>query len=231
MTKELEKRIITSAILLSLLIIINFSKFFGVGIFIATLFICIEFSEILSKLVGPGLVKHHRYSSHPEKLNLKYLFLQILAIFYVLIVFGGSSFEIHGRAGSPVVFLFVISICFFSDIGGYVIGKTIGGKKLTKISPNKTVSGSTGSFLFSILPLLLFYNFDQYEYSFSINNILFCLLISLVCQLGDLFVSYLKRKAKIKDTGVILPGHGGLLDRVDGIIFAVPFAYLLFKFI
>ena len=231
MTKELQKRIITSAILLSLLIIINFSKLFGVGIFIAILFICIEFSEILSKLVGPGLVKHHRYSSYPEKLNLKYLFLQILAIFYVLIVFGGSSFEIHGRTGSPVVFLFVISICFFSDIGGYVIGRTIGGKKLTKISPNKTVSGSIGSFLFSILPLLLFYNFDQYEYSFSINNILFCLLISLVCQLGDLFISYLKRKAKIKDTGFILPGHGGLLDRVDGIIFAVPFAYLLFKFI
>ena len=231
MTNELQKRIITSAILLSLLIIINFSKLFGVGIFIATIFICIEFSEILSKLVGPGLVKHHRYSSHPEKLNLKYLFLQILAIFYVLIIFGGSSFEIHGRTGSPVVFLFVISICFFSDIGGYVIGRTIGGKKLTKISPNKTISGSIGSFLFSILPLLLFYNFDQYEYSFSINNILFCLLISLVCQLGDLFISYLKRKAKIKDTGFILPGHGGLLDRVDGIIFAVPFAYLLFKFI
>ena len=231
MTKELQKRIITSAILLSLLIIINFSKLFGVGIFIAILFICIEFSEILSKLVGPGLVKHHRYSSYPEKLNLKYLFLQILAIFYVLIIFGGSSFEIHGRTGSPVVFLFVISICFFSDIGGYAIGRIIGGKKLTKISPNKTVSGSIGSFLFSILPLLLFYNFDQYEYSFSINNILFCLLISLVCQLGDLFISYLKRKAKIKDTGFILPGHGGLLDRVDGIIFAVPFAYLLFKFI
>ena len=231
MTKELQKRIITSAILLSLLIIINFSKLFVVGIFIAILFICIEFSEILSKLVGPGLVKHHRYSSHPEKLNLKYLFLQILAIFYVLIIFGGSSFEIHGKTGSPVVFLFVISICFFSDIGGYVIGRTIGGKKLTKISPNKTVSGSIGSFLFSILPLLLFYNFDQYEYSFSINNILFCLLISLVCQLVDLFISYLKRKAKIKDTGFILPGHGGLLDRVDGIIFAVPFAYLLFTFI
>ena len=231
MSKELQKRIITSTILLSLLIIINFSKLFGVGIFIAILIICIEFSEILSKLVGPGLVKHQRYRSHPEKLNLKYLFLQILAIFYVLIVFGGSSFEIHGRSGSPVVFLFVISICFFSDIGGYAIGRTVGGKKLTKISPNKTVSGSIGSFLFSILPLLLFYNFDQYEYPFSINNILFCLLISLVCQLGDLFISYLKRKAKIKDTGFILPGHGGLLDRVDGIIFAVPFAYLLFKFI
>ena len=231
MTKELQKRIITSAILLSLLIIINFSKLFGVGIFIVILFICIEFSEILSKLVGPGLVKHYRYRSHPEKLNLKYLFLQILVIFYVLIVFGGTSFELHGKSGSPTFFIFILSICFFSDIGGYIIGKLIGGKKLTIISPNKTISGSIGSFLFSIFPLLLFYNYNQYEYFFSTNNLLFCLIISLVCQLGDLFISYLKRKAKIKDTGFILPGHGGLLDRVDGIIFAVPFAYLFVELI
>ena len=231
MTKELQKRIITSAVLLSLLIIFNFSKFFGMGVLIFALFICIEFSELLSKLVGPGLIKHYRYSSYPEKLNLKYLALQILAIFYVLIVFGGSSFELHGRSGNPIFFLFLLSICFFSDIGGYVIGKSIGGKRLTKISPKKTISGSIGSFSFSILALLLFYNYDQYEYSLSINNFLFCLIISLVCQLGDLFISYIKRKAKIKDTGNILPGHGGLLDRVDGIIFAVPFAYLLLKLI
>ena len=231
MSENFKKRIFTSTILLSLLIIFNFSKFFMVGIFIAILFICIEFSEILSKLVGPGLIKHHRYSSHPEKLNLKYLFLQILAIFYVLIIFGGSSLELHGRSGSPIFFLFILSICFFSDIGGYVIGKLIGGKKLSKISPNKTISGSIGSFLFSIFPLLLFYNYNQYEYFLSINNFLFCLIISLVCQLGDLFISYLKRKAKIKDTGMILPGHGGLLDRTDGIIFAVPFAYLFFELI
>ena len=139
--------------------------------------------------------------------------------------------ELHGRSGSPVFFLFILSICFFSDIGGYIIGKLIGGKKLTIISPNKTISGSIGSFLFSVFPLLLFYNYNQYEYFFSINNLLFCLIISLVCQLGDLFISYLKRKAKIKDTGFILPGHGGLLDRVDGIIFAVPFAYLFFELI
>ena len=139
--------------------------------------------------------------------------------------------ELHGRSGSPVFFLFILSICFFSDIGGYIIGKLIGGKKLTKISPNKTISGSIGSFSFSVFPLLLFYNYNQYEYFFSINNLLFCLIISLVCQLGDLFISYLKRKAKIKDTGFILPGHGGLLDRVDGIIFAVPFAYLFVELI
>ena len=231
MSKKLKKRVFTSAILLSILIFFNFTKFFMVGVFIAVLFICIEFSELLSKLVGPGLLKQNRKSSYPEKLNFKYLTLQILIIFYVLIIFGGTSMELHGRSGSPVFFLFILSICFFSDIGGYIIGKLIGGKKLTKISPNKTISGSIGSFSFSVFPLLLFYNYNQYEYFFSINNFLFCLIISLVCQLGDLFISYLKRKAKIKDTGVILPGHGGLLDRVDGIIFAVPFAYLFFELI
>ena len=231
MSKKLKKRVFTSAILLSILIIFNFTKFFMVGVFIAVLFICIEFSELLSKLVGPGLLKQNRKSSYPEKLNFKYLTLQILIIFYVLIIFGGASMELHGRSGSPVFFLFILSICFFSDIGGYIIGKLIGGKKLTKISPNKTISGSIGSFSFSVFPLLLFYNYNQYEYFFSINNLLFCLIISLVCQLGDLFISYLKRKAKIKDTGFILPGHGGLLDRVDGIIFAVPFAYLFFELI
>ena len=141
-----------------------------------------------------------------------------------------SAYELHGRSGSPVFFLYVLSICFLSDIGGYSIGKLIGGKKLTKISPNKTISGTIGSFSFSILTPILFYNFDQYEYSLSINNFLFCLLVSLVCQLGDLFISYIKRKARIKDTGSIFPGHGGMLDRVDGIIFAVPSAFL-FKFI
>ena len=117
-------------------------------------------------------------------------------------------------------------ICIFSDVGGYVVGKIIGGKKLTKISPNKTISGSIGSFIFSVFPLLLFYNFDMIKYSITMSSILFCLEISLFSQLGDLFISYFKRRAKIKDTGKILPGHGGLLDRVDGIIFAVPFAYI-----
>ena len=126
----------------------------------------------------------------------------------------------------PVFLLYILSVCICSDIGGYIIGRTIGGKKLIKISPNKTISGSVGSFCFSILPLLLFYNFDLPRYLYSTNNFLLCLEISLVCQLGDLFVSYLKRKAKVKDTGRILPGHGGLLDRIDGIIFAITFVFI-----
>jgi phosphatidate cytidylyltransferase len=127
--------------------------------------------------------------------------------------------------------LYVISICFFTDIGGYVIGKTLGGKKLSKISPNKTISGTIGSFIFSTIPLTIFFKLNYLDLEINIENIIFCLFISLISQLGDLFVSYLKRKAKIKDTGKILPGHGGILDRVDGIIFAVPFSYFLLRLI
>ena len=117
--------------------------------------------------------------------------------------------------------LFVLGICIFSDIGGYIIGKSIGGKKLTKISPNKTISGSFGSFLFSLFPLGILMILGLAE-NFSEKIILFCLLISLACQLGDLIISYFKRLAKVKDTGKILPGHGGMLDRIDGVIFAIP---------
>jgi phosphatidate cytidylyltransferase len=126
----------------------------------------------------------------------------------------------------PVFILYVLLICIFSDIGGYVVGKTIGGKKLTKISPKKTISGSIGSFCFSLAPPFLFYIFGQSEYFYSFNNFLLCLQISLVCQLGDIFISYIKRKAKVKNTGNILPGHGGLLDRIDGIIFALPYVWI-----
>jgi phosphatidate cytidylyltransferase len=131
----------------------------------------------------------------------------------------------------PIFFLYIISICFFTDIGGYVLGKTIGGKKLSKISPNKTISGTFGSFIFSIIPLLIILNSNYLNLEISFRNIILCLIISFISQLGDLFVSFIKRKAKIKDTGQILPGHGGVLDRLDGIIFAVPFSYFLLKFI
>jgi phosphatidate cytidylyltransferase len=124
------------------------------------------------------------------------------------------------------VVLFILSICVFSDIGGYIIGKSLGGKKLTKISPNKTISGSFGSFVFSLLPLIYFQSLIT---NFNMA-ILFCFGLSLLCQLGDLFISYFKRKARVKDTGNILPGHGGILDRIDGIIFAVPISSIFIIF-
>jgi len=117
-------------------------------------------------------------------------------------------------------------VAILSDIGGLVLGKTFKGKKLTKISPNKTYSGSIGSFIFSLLLTPFFYK-ELIVYSFS-TLILITVLISLTSQLGDLFISFLKRKAKVKDTSDILPGHGGFLDRLDGMIFAIPVGILLF---
>ena len=126
-------------------------------------------------------------------------------------------------------FLTILMICVFSDVGGYVFGKTFGGKKLTKISHNKTISGSIGSFILSYIGFFVIY--------FYFNDLLFVRLeivvlvftpffISFVCQLGDLFISYFKRKAKLKDTGNFLPGHGGVLDRIDGILFGLPIGFV-----
>ena len=115
---------------------------------------------------------------------------------------------------------------YLSDIGGLVCGKIFKGKKLTKISPNKTISGSIGSFMFSIL-LIPFFHKVQIDQTL-VNLFIITIIISLTSQLGDLFISLLKRKAKVKDTSDLLPGHGGVLDRIDGIIFAIPLGIFLF---
>ena len=126
-------------------------------------------------------------------------------------------------------FILVILICASSDVGGFAFGKIFKGPKLSKISPNKTYSGMIGSFFLSIISAFLYTNY--YSLIYWTDNLLLItvILISSVSQIGDLTVSYFKRISKIKHTGKILPGHGGLLDRIDGMIFAIPFAFILFK--
>ena len=227
MSQNLLKRIITSIILLILLFFINFSHqyIFIISILLLGIAICIEANNIFSRLILLQSVKKNLLS---KTFNPKFLILNIITFFYIFFVFCNLSYEIHKSEG-PIFFLYIISICFLTDIGGYVFGKIIGGKKLSKISPNKTISGTIGSFIFSIIPLIIFLNLGYLNLEFATNNILLCLLVSLISQLGDLFISFLKRNAKIKDTGRLLPGHGGVLDRVDGIIFAIPFTYFLLK--
>ena len=206
MKKELKKRIITSiiliAIVLNCLFINNFSWLLLLSI---VSFICwIEFINLVKKIW--------------KKKTISILLIVLSFLFLSLFIYTAYEYRIEQGA---INILFVLGICIFSDIGGYIIGKSLGGKKLTRISPNKTVSGSLGSFLFSLFPLGILM-LTGFEKNFSGKIILFCLLISLSCQLGDLIISYFKRLARVKDTGKILPGHGGMLDRIDGVIFAIP---------
>ena len=122
--------------------------------------------------------------------------------------------------------LYSVLVAILSDVGGLVFGKTFKGKKLTKISPNKTISGSIGSLIFSLFLIPFFY--EKLIFKSFLTLILITVAITITSQLGDLFISLLKRKAKVKDTSDLLPGHGGLLDRMDGIIFAIPIGVLLF---
>ena len=220
MAVELGKRIITSIILFLIAIFcILIHKFVFVLILIVTLIVCFnEWRDI-----------NYKYFKKKQHNNWKYFFVQFVGLVY-LFIFLSTSIALRGNNSESIAFFIIIlCICIFSDIGGYVFGKVIGGKKLTKISPNKTISGSLGSFIFSILPVLLFnlQNYTSVSFEILSINIALCLIVSLVCQLGDLLISYFKRLNKVKDTGTILPGHGGLLDRIDGLIFAIPTVYIL----
>ena len=214
---NLIKRIATSFLLL---FILSISLFFNKYLFIVLLIVSsyISFNEF------NNLIKKNFKKKIETVLNI-----QILCIlFFILFIY--TSYEIYTQ--SPTFLIWIILICIFSDTGGFVIGKLIGGKKLTKISPNKTIAGSVGSFIFSLFPLIFITYINEFRFHDDIdliNLVLLSLLLSSICQLGDLFVSYFKRKAKVKDTGNILPGHGGLLDRIDGLIFVLPSAFIVDK--
>ena len=154
--------------------------------------------------------------------------LRFLGIIFLLFSFF-TAFEIREINDNFKFFLFVITVCIFTDIGGYIFGKIFKGPKLTSISPNKTYAGVFGSFMLSLIAGLIYLDYfgkKEIVDSKHIIVLLIILLISLISQIGDLIISYFKRKAKLKDTGKILPGHGGLLDRIDGLIFVFPIIYI-----
>ena len=221
---------------------INFSKrIFTSIILLFILFICLFLSKILwfYLLIAASIISYFEFNNLIKKINSlskqkKILTKIISSIYLIFFIFVGYSLY----NSSKFILLFILLICIFSDTGGYLVGKTFGGKKLTKISPNKTISGSVGSFVFSLFSIIIFIFLDNVDH----QNLLFkskilsmpvliiiCLFLSFICQLGDLLISYFKRKAKIKDTGSLLPGHGGLLDRIDGLIFVMPVTYLLIQ--
>ena len=154
-----------------------------------------------------------------------------IIFFLGLLLLISSLITVHNlRYDNFYFFIFILIISVSSDIGGYVFGKLLGGPKLTKISPNKTYAGMCGSYLISnILGISYLYFFNNFLLlgTFSFSSFFIIFLISTINQIGDLIISFFKRKQKIKDTGKILPGHGGLLDRIDGVIFSYLMGYII----
>ena len=222
MVNELTKRILTSSILFVFLIFAYFYSFILIILLILiSLFSWIEFSGLINKILD-----EYRFINKILKLMIGIIVLAYLSYFSV-IIFNGI---VQNQLDFKIKLIFLLFICIGSDVGGFIFGKIFKGKKLTKISPNKTINGSLGSFFLPLILIpILFILFP--EKFVILNLIILVFTVSLVCQLGDLFISYLKRRAKVKDTGDLLPGHGGILDRIDGILFAIPFGINLWKFL
>ena len=211
---NLQKRIFTSLIILPLSIFFivkggYFLKFFLLAIFL--------------------VANYELFSVFDNKKTI--LFLDIILILSLFII----SYLADGGALSLYLLIWVIILCVCSDVGGYVFGKIFKWKKLTAISPNKTLSGVIGSFALSffslfvanaILPELLIPHLKFLQAKFFFLAVIF----SLAAQAGDLTISYFKRLEKIKDTGKILPGHGGIFDRIDGLMFVVILTFIFYKF-
>ena len=156
---------------------------------------------------------------------------------FIFIFFSFYTFYYLRHEGDFIFFLLILLTCISTDIGGYIFGKILRGPKLTKISPNKTYSGMFGGFLLSIVLADLYFNNLKYlllaETNVEIGKQTFFIVfsISLVSQVGDLIISFFKRKSNVKNTGKIIPGHGGILDRIDGMIFAFPYVFMLLKIV
>ena len=213
MIQEFQKRLLSSIILLPLSIFLIFkgSLFFNIFILSCLCLSLYEWHFMSKKKIHyfPGLL---------------------------FIIFSFFSVYKLRNDGEFYFFLLVILICISTDIGGYVFGKIFKGPKLISVSPNKTYSGMIGSFILSMLFAILFMNnLDFLNLGFNreitLEAIIFILMISLLSQIGDLIISFFKRKANMKNTGKLIPGHGGILDRIDGMIFVFPIVYTIFKII
>ena len=206
MSEELFKRILSSIILLPIAIFIIIK-----GKFYFLILLSIFFLISIYEWQKMNLPKYYKF------FGIIFLIFSFYTVYEIRTSFNYNFWP----------FLIIIFISIVTDIGGYLFGKIFKGAKLTKISPKKTYSGVIGGYFFSILLCLIILNFNLINKQHLINFLIFVLLVSSISQLGDIFISYFKRLSKIKDTGKIIPGHGGLLDRIDGMIFAFPASYLI----
>jgi phosphatidate cytidylyltransferase len=210
MSIEIFKRILSSLILIPISVIIILE-----GNIIFNIFLIFLFLISLWELSNITINKFLFY------LSFTFILISFLTIYYLRNYDEIDYLNLFN-------FFFILTICISTDIGGYAFGKLFKGPKLTNISPNKTISGSIGAFILSFIISYLYLNYIQiflnYSKTFSIKIFIIIFFISAVSQIGDIFVSYLKRSSKKKDTGNLIPGHGGLLDRIDGMLFAFPFS-------
>ena len=213
---EFNKRLISSIIMVPAII---FIVLLGSYYFIFFLYLCFAIS-----------IYEWINISNSKKYLVPGIFLLMLSFYSAYKVRYTSYNEFDG----VYLFLFILFICVLTDLGGYFFGKLLKGPKLTKISPKKTISGFVGGFL---LPLLTFYVLVKSEIlTFNNKNltenflsfIFFIITISFISQVGDIAVSYFKRLSGIKNSGNIIPGHGGILDRIDGMIFVFLISYFLY---
>jgi len=220
-SKDLSKRLITSIFLIFLLgLSFSYSYILIISLILVSFISWIEFQGLIARI----------FRQKNFKINFFKILTNGLSLIY-LTIFSAIIFSEISQDNFKMSMLYLFSICICSDVGGLLFGKIFKGKKLTKISPNKTISGSIGSFLLSLCLVPIFHFLLVDQFSNLLNLIVLAILVSFFCQLGDLFISFLKRKAKVKDTGDILPGHGGLLDRIDGMILAMPLGIFIWKFL
>ena len=205
MTSNLKKRIFTSFILFFLVFLIfKFSIILVYSLLVLGIFSILEFLNISRQIFKKKLFKY---------------FINLIFIFYVFL-FSSLLIYFFNFYQLKILIFIILCGCISSDIGGYIFGNILKGPKLTKISPKKTIAGAAGSILLSNLSIFILFFYLTGVSNFNI--ILIATVTSISCQLGDLLFSFLKRKAIIKDTGNFFPGHGGVLDRLDGILLGVP---------
>lgn len=212
---EINKRIITSIFLIiSLFLAIYYEIFLFISLIFIFFQIFYEFQLILKKIIP------HKKAFFTYSILIIILAVLLILLTQIWIILSGNNLS------HKINLLFIVSICISTDIGGFIFGKIFKGKKITKISPNKTYSGMLGSYILSIITAFYFMSYLNNNYIFLIS-----IILSTISQIGDLFISLLKRKANLKDTGNILPGHGGILDRIDGIIIGMPLGLIFFLMI
>ena len=210
MKPEIIKRILSSIILIPVAFFFIIKGSFFFTFFISTCFLI-------------TLYEWHMMSKKKPYNIFGFMFL-IFSFYSVYFI--RNELDKHGL----LIFVFIVLICVSTDIGGYVFGKLFKGPKLTKISPKKTYAGVFGGYFLSIIFTHLFINYSELfkDQNFGRDEFVFVLIISTVSQVGDIIVSYFKRLSKIKDTGKLIPGHGGILDRIDGMLFAFPFYFIFY---